>query len=187
MIGAPRSIVATCLAVVAAVAVVGLLIDRAREARPVIADVAAVAAQAPEERAPKRGRAGVLDAGVDGLSFPDWSSRGWRAVGLRRDVVGGRIAVTVRYRARQGQLTYTIVAGTDHIDYGDSTQTQSRESAGQPKVELNWVGAVVGTGRIVTFKRRSRTVVMTVVDGGAKVARRMARLANYRAGGRLAY
>jgi hypothetical protein len=52
--GAPRSIVATCLAVVAAVAVVGLLIDRAREARPVIADIAELAEKPAGDPAPRR-------------------------------------------------------------------------------------------------------------------------------------
>ncbi len=187
MTGTPRSVVAVCLAVVAAVAVVGLLIDRAREARPVVADVAAVAAQPAVAPAPPRAGAGVLDAGVDGLAFPDWSSRGWRAVGMRRDEVGGRTAVTVRYRARRGTLTYTIVEGTDHVDYGEPTFASYRESAGGPKIELNWLGGDEGSAPILAFKRRSRTVVMTVADGGADVARRMGRLANWRAGGRLAY
>jgi hypothetical protein len=187
--GAPRSIVATCLAVVAAVAVVGLLIDRAREARPVIADVAELADRPAGDPAPRPNaeQPGLLDAGVDGLAFPDWSERGWRAVGMRRDEIDGRRAVTVRYRSGRRALTYTIVAGAGHIDYGVPTVTRYRESRHGPKVELNAVSPAGGDTRVLAFKRRSRTVVMTTRDVDDAALRRMERLANWRAGGRLRY
>jgi len=131
------------------------------------------------------GARGLLEASVDGLAFPDWSERGWRATGLRRDRIDGRDAVTVRYAARRGSLTYTIVSGTEHIDYGVPTRAVYRESRYGPKIELNWLASPDPAAYVLTFKRRSRTVVLTTRSRAA--ARRLERLANWRAGGRLRY
>jgi hypothetical protein len=48
-----------------------------------------------------------------GLPFPYWEDRfGWKAAGVRTDVLGGRALTTVFYRSDGRQIAYTIVPGT---------------------------------------------------------------------------
>jgi hypothetical protein len=55
----------------------------------------------------------VLAAHVEGVAFPYWEDRGWRATGERVDRVGGRTVTTVFYKGAHGQwVGYAIVAGT---------------------------------------------------------------------------
>ena len=56
---------------------------------------------------------GTLAAHVEGVAFPYWEDRGWRATGARVDRAGGRTVATVFYRRDHGQwVGYAIVAGT---------------------------------------------------------------------------
>ncbi len=61
---------------------------------------------------------GELDASVDGVAFPYWEGAfGWRSVGARSDVVGGRRVMTVFYADRAGRrIGYAIVGGTPPIE-----------------------------------------------------------------------
>jgi hypothetical protein len=55
----------------------------------------------------------ALAAHVEGVAFPYWEDRGWRATGERVDRAGGRNITTVFYRGARGQwVGYAIVAGT---------------------------------------------------------------------------
>jgi hypothetical protein len=58
-------------------------------------------------------RHGVLEASVEGVSFPYWGGEhGWPAVGARSDRLDGRAITTVFYAARNGKrVGYAIVAG----------------------------------------------------------------------------
>jgi anti-sigma factor RsiW len=63
-------------------------------------------APAPDPHAPKL----QLRQAVGDLYFPDWTKRfGLRAVGMRTDRIGGRLAVTVYYQSKGATLAYTIV------------------------------------------------------------------------------
>ena len=137
---------------------------------------------------------GVLDVEVDGLAFPDWQQFGWRATRVHRDSVEGRKTTTVTYRRGRHHLTYTVVSGDDHVDYGVSTLTVLRERG---RIEIHFIaggpdvrrGETVPPIRDVIFslKRRRRTVVLTSDLVSARHARHMLRLALWRAGGRLAF
>jgi hypothetical protein len=167
----------------AAVVAAGLwLADQVRtqRARVAVADVALLAAGLSQEAAPgpQAGAPGVLARAVDGVAFPDWRKLGWRAVGLRRDVSGGREAITVDYARRGRQLTYTIVSGTQALEVGAPRVVYRGQLA------LSFVSGPPGM-TVLTFKRGGHTVVMTAPS--AALARTLTRLAAWRAGGRLAY
>jgi hypothetical protein len=55
-----------------------------------------------------------LDASVDGVTFPYWSSHfGWRATGKRTDTIDGRQVTTVFYAGSGGRrIGYAIVGGS---------------------------------------------------------------------------
>jgi hypothetical protein len=55
----------------------------------------------------------ALVADVEGVAFPYWDDRGWRATGERVDSADGRQVTTVYYHGGHGQwVGYAIVAGT---------------------------------------------------------------------------
>jgi hypothetical protein len=138
-------------ALVTALAVAALLEQEHRHNRPTVTQVAGKAAVtfvAGGERA--------LAQRVDGLGFPRWSGRGWRAIGGTTFLVSGRPAASVVYARGQQRITYTIVSGTGQINYGGG-RTHYR-GQGTRKVELIWAET---PGAVLTFKRQSRTVVMT--------------------------
>ncbi|MCW3019829.1 MAG: hypothetical protein JWN10_2137, partial [Solirubrobacterales bacterium] len=57
--------------------------------------------------------AAALAADVEGVAFPYWDDRGWRATGERVDRAAGRGVTTVFYRGGHGRwVGYAIVAGT---------------------------------------------------------------------------
>jgi hypothetical protein len=58
------------------------------------------------------GHGGLLAIAVDGLAFPDWEhSNGWRAVGVRADLLRGHAVTTVFYADASGaRIGYSIVA-----------------------------------------------------------------------------
>lgn len=54
----------------------------------------------------------ALAADVEGVAFPYWDDRGWRATGERTDTAAGRRVTTVFYHAGHGRwVGYAIVAG----------------------------------------------------------------------------
>jgi hypothetical protein len=55
----------------------------------------------------------ALAADVEGVAFPYWDDRGWRATGERVDRADGRTITTVYYHGARGQwVGYAIVGGT---------------------------------------------------------------------------
>jgi hypothetical protein len=174
------------LAVVAAAVL--WLVREYQARRPTVAMVAALADRPPQQAAPKAmdGVPGLLDGAVDALAFPDWSGFGWRPVGARTDELAGRNAETVTYARGGHRLTYTIVSGTGHIAHPVPAWTTYRRAHGGPKVEFNLL--VDGRGGLtLTFKRRLRTVVMTIPAGAATSRSTMVRLAAWADGGRLIF
>lgn len=161
-----------------------------------VPQVAAAAMRGDGDLAPAPAVAspGVLDVEVDGLAFPDWRRFGWHHTGLRRDRVEGRRATTVVYARGQHRLTYTVVSGDDHVDYGVPTLAVLRERG---KIEINFIegGPYLRGGMtdppagdiVFSLKRRGRTVVLTSDLVSGQQAKHMIRLATWRAGGRLAF
>jgi hypothetical protein len=153
---------------------------RAQRARVAVGDVALLAGGLSQQAAPapQAGAPGVLALAVDGVAFPDWRKLGWRAVGMRRDMTGGRAAVTVDYARRGRQVTYTIVSGPQLVEI------EAPRVIYRGGLALSFASGPPGM-TVLTFKRNGRTVVMTAA--GATLARSMTRLAARRAGDRLAY
>jgi hypothetical protein len=80
-----------------------------------------------------------------GLSYPYWEDRfGYRAVGLRRDRLGGRPATTVLYLRGRRRLAYTIIAGPP-LPAGARTRSTSRAGiridslAADGEVVVSWL------------------------------------------------
>jgi hypothetical protein len=73
---------------------------------------AADLSQEPATAQAPRAAGAVLNAEVDGVSFPDWGPElGWHATGMRRDEIAGRATTTVYYEHEGHRLGYTIVSG----------------------------------------------------------------------------
>jgi hypothetical protein len=100
-------------AAAAAIAAVTLALPSGTPGSPSIAQAESLALRGPTGPAPgldPRDPRTMLAGAVQDIYFPNWSTKfGWRAVGARRDTLGGRPAITVYYAARGGLLAYTIL------------------------------------------------------------------------------
>jgi hypothetical protein len=93
---------------IAALVLIGLgavvaVVQHHRHVRPTASKVLVAAARPVTAR--------TLPAGL-----PDFSARGWRAVGGRSDEIGGRKVVTARYRRGRETVTYSRMADTKGLD-----------------------------------------------------------------------
>ena len=83
---------------------------------PFIRQASALTLDRPTSAAPSENphNSTQLAAAVQGVAFPYWEERfGWRATGVRNDLVNGRAVTTVFYADRHGrQIGYAIVHGT---------------------------------------------------------------------------
>ncbi len=99
-------------ALAAALAVV-LALPGGTPGSPSVTEAAMLALRGASAPAPSpdRGDPGPkLAQRLEGLYFPNWSTTlGWRAVGMRRDRLGTRPAVTVYYERQGRRVAYTIV------------------------------------------------------------------------------
>lgn len=104
-------------ALAAAAAVLGIVVGLASTAGggpPGALAAAELAARGAQAAAPPVSATDprFLRARLEGVPFPAWDARGWRASGLRADALGDRDALTVFYRRAGGaQIGYTIVGG----------------------------------------------------------------------------
>jgi anti-sigma factor RsiW len=101
-------------ALAAVIVALAVILPAGTPGAPSVADAAALAAHGPTQAAPgadPREPGSRLAAAVGDVYFPNWAQAlGWWAVGQRRDVLGGRPAVTVYYKAGGRLLAYTILA-----------------------------------------------------------------------------
>jgi anti-sigma factor RsiW len=106
----PRIAMAGGLAVV--IGVVAAVVLSGGPGAPTVAEAARFAAATPSEPAPASAGDGIrLAVDVDGVVFPDLSSYGWRAVGVRRGEVEGRSATAVVYEKGGRRIAYAVVEG----------------------------------------------------------------------------
>lgn len=103
------------------------------------------------------------------LYFPNWSATlGWRAVGMRRDRLGGRATMTVYYRRDGGLVAYTIVGAP---------------ALAAPSGRVTWLNGhelrIFGlAGRtVVTWRRADHTCV---ISGAHVPLRSLEQLAGWR-------
>lgn len=132
---------------------------------PSLAEAARTALRPPTQPAPAaRPQAGELADAVDGVAYPDWyTSAGWRAVGTRSDVVGGRRVKTVVYANRGGQrIGYAIVSG-------DALPVNGGRTVVRNGVRMRVLGN--GSASVVTWRRKGRTCILAArgVDDGVLV------------------
>ncbi|HEY3758863.1 MAG TPA: hypothetical protein VGL37_03830 [Solirubrobacteraceae bacterium] len=100
----------------AAVAAVVLALGGGATPAPTVLEASRVALAPADRASPAENptRQGMLQASVEGVSFPYWGGRGgWPAAGARSDRLGGRAITTVFYTAHSGKrVGYAIVAGS---------------------------------------------------------------------------
>ncbi len=121
----------------------------------------AATAPAPDPSSP-----GKLATTIEGLYFPNWSTRfGSRAVGKRIDHINGRLAVTVYYDWQGTRLAYTIVGApalatpAARVTMLDGTKLRTLTLHGH---------------LVVTWRRRGHTCVLSGAGIPAVVLQRLA-------------
>lgn len=126
-------------------------------AGPTVADAATFALRSPTANvAAPRGDDPPAVPGIRaaGLAFPYWEDEfGWRATGVRRDRMDGRLLTTVFYRRAHQVVAYTIVPGA-HLRVDRSAPTLHRNG-----VDLRsfWMGGRL----VVTWLRDGHTCVLS--------------------------
>ncbi|HET6509332.1 MAG TPA: hypothetical protein VFG42_21220 [Baekduia sp.] len=139
-----------------AAVVVAVVLVAGGGAAPTVGDAAALALSRPTQPAPAvdPSNAYVIDAGVGGIRFPNytyaWS--GWRAVGRRTDTISGRDATTVTYRGPQGDVGYTIVDGKP-LDEPAAARWVTRDGVRYAVVRR-------GNATVVTWRQAGHTCVL---------------------------
>jgi anti-sigma factor RsiW len=167
------AVVAGAMAAAASAAV--LLLPGGAPGSPSVSQAAELALRGPLAPAPAPDsadpRAKLADRFQE-VYFPNWSTTlGWRAVGMRRDRLGGRPTTTVYYRREGRLIAYTIV-GAPALS---PPSARVRESNGYELRVLSLAGRTV-----VTWRRDGHTCVLSA----ARVPLRMLeQLAGWRAGG----
>jgi hypothetical protein len=162
----------------AATAIVLVLVLGSGPAGPTVADAARLASLPPSGPAPARldHSKAKLNAGIDGVAFPDFARRyGWHAVGVRRDEVDGRDAKVVYYQKAGERIGYVITAGSA-LPRPSGTKTVKRWGVPFEKLSVDGKPAV-------TWERLGRTCVLT----GASSPSELVKLASWRGGGTLGY
>jgi hypothetical protein len=141
---------------VAAAAVAVALVAGSGAAGPTVGDAAALALSRPTQPAPAVDAGDVqhVDAGVDGIRFPNyayqWST--WKAVGRRTDTISGRHATTVTYRGPLGDVGYTIVDGKA-LDEPSEAKWVTRDGVRYAIVRQ-------GDATVVTWRQAGHTCVL---------------------------
>lgn len=176
---AGRAFTGAAGALAAAAVIAVLVIAEGTTGGPTVAQAAVLAMRTPLAPAPAhRGDSVTLPRlSAAGLPYPYWEDHfGYKAVGVRRDPLDGRLATTVYYTLGGHQVAYTILTGTQ-LSTGVSTHNTTRN-----RVLLR---SFTSHGRlIVTWLRRGHTCVLTATDTPLPV---LLRLASWRGGGEIPY
>jgi hypothetical protein len=118
-----------------------------------LADASAFALKAPLAPPPAHTADGTLNLKIDGVPYPYWKDQlGWKAVGMRRDEVSGRTAVTVFYAKGSSRVGYTIVSGKP-VTVSGSPSVVHRHGIRFRTLPLH--GATV-----VTWERRAHSCIL---------------------------
>jgi hypothetical protein len=171
--------IAAALAAAGALAVPLVLLGGG--AVPSVAEAVALSARPPVVRVhePSDGHVTLPRVHAAGLSFPYWGDRfGWKAIGFRRDTVGGRTLSTVFYVRDGRRVAYTIVSGPP---------LAARALAGAHATVLAGTRlrtAALGGRALVTWLRRGHTCVLS---GAGVSAGELLALGSWRGGGAIPY
>jgi hypothetical protein len=173
---------ASFVAVLAA-ATAALVISIGGTTAPSVLATVQLAGGGPTLPAPKHDarNPALLQTRIEGLPFPDWNAEfAWRAVGARRDEVGGRRATTVYYDGPAGPQTrtaYTILGGPA-IEPPDGARTLRLRGS-------TFHLLARGGKRIVVWDRGGHTCVMSAP--AVVPEERLLDLAAWDAGGRVPF
>jgi hypothetical protein len=145
---------------------------------PTVAQAAALALRHATATGPAGNRGALLPAvRAAGLPYPYWEDRfGWRASGMRRDNVSGRLATTVFYRRAGQRIGYTIVSGPA---LATPRNAQARISDGTRIAIFGVDGRTVAT-----WLRHGHSCVLSGAGVPSEV---LVRLAAWRGQGRIPY
>lgn len=155
---------AAALAVIVLAAV--LILPAGSPGGPSVSQAAALAlrpASAPAPTPDPDDPIAQLHADVEGVYFPNWQSRGFRATGQRRDRIDGREATTVFYKWAGRRIGYTIVGSPP-------LRAPAAKVSWRNGTELRTL-AVDGRA-VVTWRRDGHTCVLS--GASAKVLQRLA-------------
>jgi hypothetical protein len=149
-----RGFAAAVVVVVAALAAsaVFILSPGASDAT-VLAEVAALHARSADKALPPPLSPTLLDLSAEGLPFPNFRSRGWRAGGTRTDTLRGRTATTVFYRKGSRRIGYTIVSGRPLTPPADASRLR--------RGALTLASFAVDGRTVVTWERGGLTAVLS--------------------------
>jgi anti-sigma factor RsiW len=126
---------------------------------PTLAEAAALATRPASAPAPSTnpGEPKLLDAAVDGVTFPSWATKfGWKATGTRSDLIDGRETTTVFYEKNGKRIGYTIVGG-ESLDVPEGAAPARREG-----VDLDTLS--LGGRQVVTWLRAGKTCILSGDD-----------------------
>jgi hypothetical protein len=140
------------------------------------AQLGTLAPQAPAPAHDPRHRA-LLQAAVDGVTFPNWEYEfSWRAVGRRTDRLAGRRVTTVYYQHGSLRIAYAIIAGP---------QVPPPVATGRAVRSRTVLRHFEAAGRtVVTWTRNGHTCVLSARGLPVGV---MLQLASWRDGGSLTF
>jgi anti-sigma factor RsiW len=102
----------------------------------------------PDPQAPRT----RLGTDVQEVYFPNWSGKGWHAIGQRADTIHGRHMTTVYYQWGRAKIAYTIV---------------STPALAQPNAPVSYVGGLalrtltVNGRDVVTWQRDDHTCILS--------------------------
>jgi hypothetical protein len=143
-------------ALAAVVLALVLLLPAGTPGAPSVSQAAALGAGVATAAAPgldPSSPAVKLTSNIQDVYFPNWSQNfGWRAVGQRSDVIGGRHAVTVYYEWHADRIAYTIV-GAPALSAPAATVTHLNG------VELRTL--TLDGRQVVTWQRSGHTCVLS--------------------------
>ena len=146
---------------------------------PTVVQAAQLGALAPQAPAPSMdpGHRALLQAAVDGVTFPNWEYRfSWRAVGRRTDRISGRPVTTVYYAHGRSRIAYAIVAGAT---------VPAPVATGKVIRSHTLLRHFQAGGRtVVTWTRHGHTCVLSAPDVPLEA---MMQLAAWKDGGTLAF
>jgi anti-sigma factor RsiW len=108
----------------------------------------------------------ALSAAVDGVSFPDWTARGFHATGARSDALAGHTVRTVFYADGGIDVGYAIVAGAP-LSVGPVAQSDLHYGVLYQVIDAHHA-------TIVTWLRAGHTCVLASREASASELLRLA-------------
>ncbi|MGI8411042.1 MAG: hypothetical protein ACR2LV_00730 [Solirubrobacteraceae bacterium] len=176
---ARRAFIGATVASAAAAIIAILVIAGGPAGAPSVVQAATLASRPPVAPVPAQQGNGVtlIRLSAAGLPYPYWDDHfGYKATGVRRDRLGGRLATTVYYMHAGQPVAYTILTGAA-IPSGTPTH-----STVENHVMLR---SFTAHGRLtVTWLRRGHTCVLTATHTPLPV---LLRLASWKGEGEIPY